>query len=236
MMRTLLLFDIDGTLVAGGPAKQAFHVAMLATYGTAGPIETHEFSGKTDPQIARELLREDGLSDAEIDHGLPRLVERYLSELETRLPDVPMRVLPGVETLMTALTDVALAPQIGLGLVTGNVAGGADLKLRGPRLRDPFLIGAFGSDSEERNHLPGLALERARRHWSTDFAAERVWVIGDTPRDVECGQAHGLRTLAVATGNFSAEVLEATGADAVVEDFSDTSAVIDLLMDEPNRT
>jgi phosphoglycolate phosphatase-like HAD superfamily hydrolase len=147
-----------------------------------------------------------------------------------------MRVLPGVETLMTALTDVALAPQIGLGLVTGNVAGGADLKLRGPRLRDPFLIGAFGSDSEERNHLPGLALERARRHWSTDFAAERVWVIGDTPRDVECGQAHGLRTLAVATGNFSAEVLEATGADAVVEDFSDTSAVIDLLMDAPNRT
>ncbi len=226
-MKRLLLFDIDGTLVQGGPAKTAFQEALVATYSTTGPIEVHEFSGKTDPQIARELLRLAGLDDGEIDAGLPSLFDRYVAGLRTRLPTTPVEVLPGVTELVDALQREA---DVALGLVTGNVAEGARLKLSGPGLQDRFEIGGFGSDSEERNDLPGIALERARERWNVDFAPDDVVVIGDTPRDVECGRAHGLKTMAVATGNFSADELRTTAADIVVADFSDMSATRDLLL------
>ena len=225
-MRRLLLFDIDSTLVQGGPAKAAFHDALVATYRTTGPIDVHEFSGKTDPQIARELLRLAGLEDAAIDAGLPQLFERYLAGLEDRLPAVPVEVLPGVHALIEAL---AAESDVALGLVTGNVAEGARLKLSGPGLDDRFEIGGYGSDSEERNDLPGIALGRARGRWEVDFALDDVFVIGDTPRDIECGLAHGLRTLGVATGSYSSDALRSAGADVVMEDFSATAAVRDLL-------
>jgi phosphoglycolate phosphatase-like HAD superfamily hydrolase len=224
-MSTLLLFDIDGTLLSGGPAKQAFHIALVDAFGTAGDIEVHDFSGKTDPQIARELLTGAGLSDAEVDARLERLFARYLRELEARLPDEPVRVLPGVVSLLETLEAAQGRGETALGLVTGNVVGGARLKLASAGFRQEFSVGGFGSDSEERNDLPGIALERARLHWSRDFDPEQTWIIGDTPRDVACAQAHGLRTLAVATGNFTAAQLGAAGADLVVEDFSDARAV-----------
>ena len=101
-MNRLVLFDIDGTLVHGGPAKAAFELAMKRVFGTAGPIESHSFSGKTDPQIARELLRLAGFQDSEIDGGLGSLWSTYLSELEAGLVQEPMVVLPGVEALSDA--------------------------------------------------------------------------------------------------------------------------------------
>ncbi|MEQ8330355.1 MAG: haloacid dehalogenase-like hydrolase [Longimicrobiales bacterium] len=225
-MRRLLLFDIDGTLVSGGPAKTAFQQALVDTYGTHGPIEVTDFSGKTDPQIARELLRGAGLGDDAIDAGLPRLFERYLAGLEAGLPANPMAVLPGVPDLIDALGgtgDVALA------LLTGNIEDGARLKLAGSGLAERFVTGSFGSDREFRDDLPPVAMERAAATWGVTFAAEEVFVIGDTPRDVACGQAHGTRTVAVATGRFDAEVLERTGATHVVPDFSDTQRVFELL-------
>ncbi|MDX1567998.1 MAG: hypothetical protein R3223_09365, partial [Longimicrobiales bacterium] len=93
-MKRLALFDVDGTLVRGGPAKDAFRVALVETFGTAGAIEGHEFSGKTDPQIARELLTGAGLSDFEVDRGFPTLWSRYLEEMERLLPDRPLQLLP----------------------------------------------------------------------------------------------------------------------------------------------
>src|SRR5210317_792255 len=117
-MRHLVLFDIDGTLVSGGPAKDAFHIALLEAFGTAGDIDGTDFSGKTDPQIARELLTGAGLGVAEVDHGLPALFGTYLRELEARLPADPVRVLPGVRSLLTGLGHLG---DVALGLVTGNI-------------------------------------------------------------------------------------------------------------------
>lgn len=222
-MNHLLLFDIDGTLISGGPAKDAFHEGLLAAYGTVGDIDGVAFSGKTDRQIARELLRGAGLTDSEIDAGLETLISTYLTGLEARLPETPVQVLPGVGDLIQKLaerTDVAL------GLVTGNVEGGARLKLAADGLDRHFRIGGYGSDSEHRNDLPGIALERARDAWSVDFDPERVVVIGDTPADVECGKAHGLRTMAVATGSFTLETLYQTGADSVVPDFAEVDQIV----------
>ena len=121
-MRRLILFDIDGTLVRGRAARQAFEVALRSAYGTAGAIDTHDFSGKTDPQIARELLTGAGMADAQVDAGLAALWERYQGELEARIPDEPYRVLAGVRELLDALDA---SGEAALGLVTGNVVGGA---------------------------------------------------------------------------------------------------------------
>lgn len=225
-MRRLLLFDIDGTLVSGGPAKRAFQTALMDAFGTTGPIDIHPFAGKTDPQIARELMAEAGLGRDEIDVGLPTLFRRYLEELERLLPDTPMTVLPGVVELVDALLETE---DVALGLVTGNIAGGARLKLGASGLVEHFRIGAYGSDAEERNELPGVALRRATEAWGVPFAREDVLVIGDTPRDVECGRFHGVVTVGVATGGYDAGALERAGAHHVVTDFSETDRLVRLL-------
>jgi phosphoglycolate phosphatase-like HAD superfamily hydrolase len=226
-MHTLILFDIDGTLVHGGPAKVAFHAAMLQTFGTAGAIESHEFSGKTDPQIVRELLTEHGMEEARVDAGLPGLWDRYIAEMEARIGDNPMRLLPGVADLLEALEA---EPDVALGLVTGNIVRGARVKLGSVGLAEFFEVGGYGSDHEIREYLPAVALERASELWGIRFAAESAVVVGDTPRDVECGKHEGTRTVAVATGRIPRERLEATGADAIFDDFSDLSSVMDVLL------
>lgn len=229
-MKQLLLFDIDGTLVRGGPAKNVFQDALVRIYGTAGPIDAWEFSGKTDPQIARELLREAGLPDVEIDRGLPRLWDDYLVGLEAGLRDTPMELLPGVGALLRALQALEESGEVALGLVTGNLARGAELKLGSAGIRMSLEVGGFGSDHEERDALPGIALTRARSMLGRSFEAHEVVVIGDTPRDVACGRAHGTRTVAVATGSYGMEVLATTGADHVIESFSETEQVLRLFM------
>ena len=225
-MRRLILFDIDGTLVRGGPAKSAFLGAMADTYGTVGDPERVSFGGKTDPQIAREILTEAGLERAAIDDGFPTLWERYLSRLEPALQTHPMAVLPGVHQLLDAL---ARLDDVALGLVTGNIAGGAKLKLDSAGIWDRFEIGSYGSDHEERDELPSIALGRAKERWGRTIEARHALIVGDTPRDVACGRACDIRTVAVATGTYAAEALLAAGADHVLEDLSATDHVITLL-------
>ncbi len=228
-MRRLLLFDIDGTLLAtGGPAKEAFRTAMVETYGTVGDIEVVSFAGKTDPQIARELLRGAGLRDDAIDEGMPALWRRYLAHLELALVERPMTALPGVVDLIEALER--RSGEVALALLTGNIRPGAQLKLRSAGLDGHFATGSFGSDSEDREDLAAIARARARETWGVSFAPSDVYVIGDTPRDVACGQKEGVRTLAVATGRFAAAELAAVGADWVLEDLSATDEVVDLLV------
>jgi len=118
---------------------------------------------------------------------------------------------------------------MGLGLVTGNIAEGARLKLGSADLQGPFALGGYGSDSEERDHLPGVALDRAALHFGVRIPPEAVTVIGDTPRDVACGLAHGLGTVAVSTGHFGSEALRASGAHTVLDDLRDTDRVVEAL-------
>lgn len=225
-MRRLLLFDIDGTLTWGGPAKDAFCEAMLEVYGTIGDVENVSFSGKTDPQIARELLATTGCEGSCVDEGLPALWEGYTRRLEAGLVDDPVEILPGVPELLRALGQI---DDIGVALLTGNIVRGAQLKLGSAGLWDHFALGSFGSDHEDRNELPPIALERAREAWRPTLEADDTIIVGDTPRDVSCGRKNGMRTMAVATGYFSVEQLTATGADHVLEDLSATEQVITLL-------
>ncbi len=226
-MRTLILFDIDGTLVGGGLAKAAFHTAMLETFGTAGEVDSYDFSGKTDPQIVRELLSAAGLEDAAIEAGFAGLWDRYIEELESRIGSNPMRLLPGVAGLIEALDS---EPDVAIGLVTGNIIRGARLKLGSVGLAECFEVGGYGSDHAIRERLPALALERAFEAWGVRFPPESAVIVGDTPRDVECGKHEGTRTVAVATGRVPREQLETTGADAIFDDFSDVAAVMEVLL------
>lgn len=227
-MKRLLLFDIDGTLVRGGPAKKAFELAMELVFGTAGPIDGHDFSGKTDPQIARELLRAAGFGDERIDAGFEPLWREYLGELESMLAEMPMTLLPGVRALLEHLSGM---DDVALGLLTGNIVGGARLKLDSVGLMGFFPIGGFGSDSEVREDLPAVAIRRAFRAWGTEFPAPSVVVVGDTPRDVACGKYGGTRTVAVATGRYDAGRLAATGPDRVLEDLGDLALSVQALLE-----
>jgi len=226
-MHTLILFDIDGTLTRGGPAKVAFHTAMLESFGTAGAIESHDFSGKTDPQIVRELLTDAGLDDVAVDAKLAELWDRYIEELEDRIGDNPMRLLPGVASLIEALDA---EPGVAMGLVTGNIIRGARVKLGSVGLAERLTVGGYGSDHEIREHLPAIALDRAFEAWGVRFAAESAVIVGDTHRDVQCGKHEGMRTVAVATGRVSRARLETTGADAVFDDLSDIDSVMEVLL------
>lgn len=224
----LILFDIDGTLLTGGPAREAFRRALLRVYHTEGAIETHSFAGKTDPQIARELLGGAGLSAEEIVQGMPALWDAYLAELRAGLVERPMRMLPGVPELVGALAgrDSAVA----LGLVTGNIAEGARLKLDSAGIEHHFPVGSYGSDAERRSELPPIAIRRASEHWQVPFAGEDVVLVGDTPLDMESGRRHGVRTVGVATGRHDLETLCGAGATRAFPDLADTEQVLEVLI------
>src|SRR4051794_36202162 len=141
-MRRLVLFDIDGTLLSTNfAAKRAFHRAMLDVYNETGPIETHRFDGKTDPQIARELLELAGFDAATIETGFTRLWPTYLAALEAELqaPHTRVTVYPGVHELLDRLSH---DEDILIGLLTGNIEAGAQLKLSAAGLPNAFRVGA----------------------------------------------------------------------------------------------
>lgn len=220
------LFDIDGTLLStGGAGRRAMEASLREHFGTRGP-DGYAYGGKTDRQIARETMRLEGFTDAEIDARLPAVVDGYLRRLADDLARDPaqVRVYDGVrETLDTleARDDVVL------GLLTGNVVPGAELKLRTAGIAIArFRVGAFGTDHEERPALPAIAQARATALLGRPVPGDRVVVIGDTPHDMTCGQGIGARAIGVTTGGYDHAALAAHAPHAVFADLRDTTAVV----------
>lgn len=225
-----LLFDVDGTLADTlGAGKAALAAAMMAVYGETGPVDTYDFHGRTDPEIVRGLLRAVGRTDEEVDRGLsqvwPRYLERLATELEARSG---VTALGGVPAL---LDRIAADGRFACGLVTGNIEGGARLKLAAADCGDRFGFGAFGSDAEERDALPCVALARASYRYGRTFEPRFSVVIGDTPADIRCARAAGAHVLAVATGRHSAADLAAHDPDGVFPDLTDAERVVEFLLE-----
>jgi phosphoglycolate phosphatase-like HAD superfamily hydrolase len=210
----LILFDIDGTLLLGGPRlRQWFGQSLQAVYGLAGDIDGHSFSGKTDPQIVTELMIGAGLSKERVFGLLPDLKEVYLGRMRSELTAEDMTLLPDVVSVLSHLEE---ASDVMLGLLTGNWEGGARSKLDCFDLNRFFPFGAFGDDHDDRTDLPPVALERAFLMGARHFTPEETLIVGDSPRDVACARAHGIKVAAVATGYTPMEHLRAAGADWVL--------------------
>jgi phosphoglycolate phosphatase len=224
----LALFDIDCTLIdAHGAGSRAILAAIADTYGVSGGLDGYSFHGRTDPGIVADLAIRWGVAPEVAARRVPEALGRYLQLLRAEAAATDIEVLPGVRELVTALAGNA---RVLLGLLTGNVEDGARLKLAPTGLLEFFPIGAYGSDSALRPDLPPVAVARAEALTGGRFTGKQIVVIGDTPADIECGAALGVKTIAVATGRHTTADLAAYAPDHVFADLSDWRAVAEAIL------
>jgi phosphoglycolate phosphatase len=223
--RWLVLFDVDGTLIQSGRAgARGMNLAFERLYGRAQALDGVPMAGRTDRAIAGDLLRAIGREPDE--EEIARLREMYcdcLASEITRPVSDPSGVLPGVVELLEALDPGRGAA---LGLLTGNFARGAAIKLGHFGLYRRFRFGAFGDDHVDRRDLVPVALAEARRAGLDVPRPGRIVVIGDTPLDVDCAVAHGVRAIGVATGPFKAGELRDAGAHLVVDTLDERDRIL----------
>lgn len=227
----VLLFDIDGTLlrpVRRPEYRGLMNEMLMEIFGTCGRLAQVDFAGRTDLSIYREALECEGVTMATIHEKLPLVEARMVAILEELAATGEVfRLCAGVRELLDAVTaDEMFFPT----LLTGNVEKLAAAKLRTVGIEHYFKgRGAFGSDAEDRDHLPEIAARRVGDHLGQRLLREQFIVIGDTPRDISCARYFGARALAVATGAHSIEQLRAHTPDAVLANFADTETVLRLL-------
>ncbi len=229
--RRLVLFDIDGTiLLTAGAGRRAIMAAITEEVGHVGVMQEVRFDGKTDPQIVTELLEAAGHPGPHRSEQVQALCSRYVDLLrhELRQPSNRTTVMPGVHPLLDRLER---EEGVVLGLLTGNIAQGAALKLQAAGL-DParFRVGAYGSDAAHRPDLPPIAAQRAKAYFGRVPTGAEVVIIGDTPADIACGAGIDARAVAVATGAYSIADLMACGPQAAFENLSDTDRVLEAIL------
>ena len=227
-MPKLVLFDIDGTLVlTGGAGVRAMTRACDELVGSSDALNGIPVAGRTDWIILHDALHVMG---RELDDELfSRLRDRYLLYLrdEIKAPGHGIKgVMPGIPSLLDALHR---RDDVFLGLLTGNFEAGARIKLEYFNLWRYFRCGAFGDDAPERDALVPFAVARARECGVSELSAADILVVGDTPHDISCARAVGAIPVGVATGSFSTDELQQSGADIVFHDLSNTAAFTALL-------
>ena len=224
----LFLFDIDGTLInAHGAGRIALGKAFAEVYGTSGAVESYDTRGKTDPLIVVELMRGAGIPEVVIWARLPEFFATYARHLDAVIDNGhPVQVLPGIADLVRSLSERSDAL---VGLLTGNTESGARTKLRPTGLLSCFRVGAYGSDDPDRRRLPAVARNRAQAVTGQAFTFGDIWVIGDTPLDIDCAHACGAVAVAVATGHHTIQELAAGAPDLLFQDLSDVSGALRAL-------
>ena len=227
----LILWDVDGTLLRSkGASVRAYLRALRAVYQLEGELARVTMHGKTDGQIALELLAHHDHTEEQALELLDRFREAYVAELEAARSELAadLVVLPGVRDVLERLR----ARGVRQSLLTGNFEAAARVKLgcAGLDRYVDFAIGAFGSDHRDRNSLVPIALEKARRLRGDALGPADVVVVGDTPRDVACARAGGARAVAVATGQFAADELARHAPDALLPDLRDAESAVSAIL------
>jgi phosphoglycolate phosphatase-like HAD superfamily hydrolase len=220
----LTLFDIDGTLVRGARCHyMAFVHSVSKFYGMEEDISGINYAGKTDPQILREVLEMGKIPEETIEENFQSCLDYMTDYYLANVNQENVMALGGVKELLEELqTDKVL-----IGLTTGNLERIAHAKLGRAGIDNYFSFGGFGSDSPKRPCLVKKALERARDLYG--YQGDQVFVIGDTPRDVEAARPFNLHTIAVATGRYSTHELEETGADFVLESLENVDKIREII-------
>ena len=225
----LVLFDIDGTLLlrASSEHAQAVMAALIDVWGlTATTLPPLQAAGRTDIDIARQILDHHGVRGADVDGRLDEFCSATVAHYEQLVPrDLSSHLAPDAAAVLDAL---AADDDVHLSLVTGNIEGVAQIKLAAAGIGHHFAPGqgGFGSDAEDRSALPAIARERAGDAWNagTPWPREQTVVVGDTPRDIACARADEVRVFAVTTGPYAAADL--VGADAVLDGLTAVPALL----------
>ncbi len=240
----IILWDIDGTLVRSNGRRVAVN-AFLRALCLSCQLEDelpypYDSAGKTDPQIALEILAAASIAESRASQALDSFAEHYLKELKRQQQALitDLRVLPGVTETLEMLAQRGVVQS----LLTGNLEPVARLKLASAGL-DQYLdfdLGAYGSDNADRSSLVPIVRQRLQRRLGPDARQVDIVVVGDTPRDIACARAGGARAVAVATGKFTKHELEAHRPDVVLDDLTDIRAVVEALLQyssslEPRR-
>ena len=230
-MRSICLFDIDGTLLStGGAGQRAMERALTDVFGVPDPWEDIPAAGRTDRAITHDLFTHHELTPT------PRQWEEfqsvYFRHLKTTLSELRGAVLPGVIGL---LNHLATRSDVTLGLLTGNFVEAARIKLGHYAIDHHFAFGGYGDTHPNRDDVARVALSEACRHLGRDVDPRTVCVIGDTPSDVRCARAIGARAIAVATGMFTFDELARTEPDELYQDFSSPDLFLTRL-DQSLRT
>jgi phosphoglycolate phosphatase len=229
----LVLWDVDYTLLRGGPSGPALYETVLGElYGVALPAQLRSMAGRTDSAIALEVLAAAGL-DA------PGELPRFHRALSERAPEVASMVrdqgavLPGVREALATLAGYAANGHVVQSLLTGNLLALARVKLEALGLTDhiDLDVGAYGDVSQVRGDLVPVARRKAAARYGADFSGRATVLVGDTPHDVEAAAVAGARSVAVATGRFSVSQLADAGADVVLPDLTDTERVVAAVLD-----
>ncbi len=227
--KKLILFDIDGTLMASGKgARISITEAMRRVFGKSAKITYQNAAGRTDKLIVLNLMKECGVPEKEVMGKMDEIIDIYISLVRKNMnKDNDITVYDGIPEIVDRLSK---DPEALLALVTGNVEEGAEIKLGAAGLWEYFEFGAYGSDSIDRNDLPGVAVQRALEFSGIKFKPEDIIVIGDTAKDVICGKYIGAKTMVVIRRReFEEEILE-TKPDYVFYSFEDVDRVISTIM------
>lgn len=227
---TVLLFDIDGTLIlTGGAGKRALEKAFDRYCGRPDALSHIKFDGMTDPAIVREALTFLGQETTE--EATNAILDLYLLYLAEELPgSTGYRLLPGIHAVLDQVKDL---DEVAVGLGTGNLRRGAMIKLNHGKLDHHFDFGGFGCDSENRAELIRIGAERGAEKLGRSVKECRVVVIGDTPKDVAAAKANQAICVGVATGSYSVQQLLDAGAEVAFPDLTHVSVMDALLRDAP---
>lgn len=227
-MARLVLFDIDGTILSTqGVGRRALARAVSEAFKINIAPDHMDLSGKTDPQICREMLFDSGYDREVSFEELALAFEIYLPILKAEIALCKeFALLKGIRELISALQKTDDAH---LALLTGNIEPGARIKLEPFQLNQCFSVGAYGSDSANRMELPAIASERAQAYFKQKFLPQEIVVIGDSIRDVTCAKGFGARSLAVATGRTQTAELQAEEPDFLFSSLEDTNSVVEAI-------
>jgi len=216
------LFDIDGTLIrSGGAGVAALRQALREDFDVGSDADNTEIAGRTDRAIARDMFAAHGLDHSA--QNWEKFQTGYLRRLPQKLATFEGQVLPGVLRLLEELGDRS---DVALGLLTGNMEAGARKKLEHFGLLHHFSFGAYGDRWFDRDDVAREAYHLLKHQFDGQISPQQVWVIGDTPHDVQCARAIGARALAVATGGHSRQQLEACQPDATLDNLTSTADVL----------
>ena len=228
MLKKLVLFDIDGTLLSVSKINRSVLVdALTEVYGTAGSAATHNFCGKMDSIIIYEVLQNAGLDKGEIAQKFERAKACYIDLFRQTAQASDVQLMVGIPELLQELSGRA---EVLLALLTGNFEASGRHKLMLPEINHYFPFGAFADDAPTRNELPAVAVEKARQLTGTTFVNHDIIIIGDTEHDIACARVLNAKSIAVATGNFSTQELKKHHPHVLYENLGRTDVVLSEIL------